>query len=156
MPDLQAGSTTVMEIDGSGSGAGTAGTDYDLIVVTSPGVLDYGGTLDLVFGNLVPFADGTVFDLFSFGSKVNFFAQVMSSGIGSYAGLNFSGSGGVWTSSAAGQTITFSESTGQLLFTNSSPTPGIPEIDPASLGSVVALVAGALGLVERRSRRRRA
>ena len=156
MPDLQAGSTTVMEIDGSGSGAGTAGTDYDLIVVTSPGVLDYGGTLDLVFGNLAPFADGTVFDLFSFGSKVNFFAQVMSSGIGSYAGLNFSGSGGVWTSSAAGQTITFSESTGQLLFANSSPTPGIPEIDPASLGSVVALVAGALGLVERRSRRPRA
>lgn len=151
--DLQAGSTTVMEINGSGSGAGTAGIDYDKIIVSDATGLGYGGTLDLEFGNTTTFANGTAFDIFGFsGGKLGALAYVLSSGSGSYSGLTFSGAGGVWTTSAAGQTLTFTESTGLLLFTSSSP---VPEIDPNGLASVLALVAGALGVVEKRNRRPR-
>jgi len=151
--ELQTGSTSLMEIVGLGGGAGLAGVDYDQILVTTSGGLGYGGTLDLRFSNSASFADGTTFDLFSFtGSDTNFFDYVISSGAGSYSGLAFTGVGGVWTTSAPGQTITFNESTGRLVFTNSS---SVPEIDPSGLASVMALVAGALGMLERRSRRPR-
>jgi hypothetical protein len=152
--DLQAGSTTLMEIIGSGSAAGTAGTDFDQILV-STGTIALGGMLDLVFGNTTAFADGTTFQLFDFsGAKSGSFASVFSSGSGSYAGLSFSGVGGVWTGAAAGQTLTFDEATGRLVFTASTPS-GVPEIDPRGLGTVLALVAGALGMAERRLRRPR-
>jgi len=152
--DLQAGSQTLMQIVGSGGAAGTAGLDYDKLLVTTAGGLDYGGTLNLGFANLQTFADGTTFDLFGFtGGKTGAFDFVLSSGAGAYAGLTFAGSGGVWTASVTGQRLTFSELTGQLVFTNS--TPGVPEIDPSGLASVLALVSGALALVERRSRRQR-
>lgn len=151
--ELQAGSTSLLEIVGLGGGAGLAGVDYDQILVTTSGGLGYGGTLDLRFSNSASFADGTTFDLFSFtGSDTNFFDYVISSGAGAYSGLSFTGVGGVWTTSAPGQTITFTESTGRLVFTNSS---SVPEIDPSGLASVMALVAGALGMLERRSRRPR-
>ncbi|MEI8316934.1 MAG: hypothetical protein WCH79_03235, partial [Planctomycetia bacterium] len=67
-------------------------------------------------------------------------------------GLTFSGVGGVWTALFGSQLLTFSELTGQLRFTlNSAP---VPEIDPNSLGSAFALLAGSLGLLERRVRSR--
>jgi autotransporter-associated beta strand protein len=152
--DLQAGSATLMEIIGSGTAAGTAGTDFDQILV-STGTIALGGMLDLVFGNTTPFADGTFFQLFDFsGAKSGSFASVLSSGSGSYAGLSFSGVGGVWTGAAAGQTLTFDEATGRLVFSASTPS-GVPEIDPRGLGTALALVAGALGMAERRLRRLR-
>jgi len=152
--DLLAGSTTLMQIIGSGNGAGSAGSDYDKVVITTAGGLHYGGTLDLDFANSVAFADGTTFDLFGFtGSTVGSFSSVASIGSGGYAGLTFSGIGGVWTAISGSQLLTFSELTGQLRFTlNSAP---VPEIDPNSLGSAFALLAGSLGLLERRVRSRK-
>lgn len=37
-----------------------------------------------------------------------------------------------------------------MMQVNATPASNVPEIDPAGLGSVVALVTGALALVERR------
>ncbi|MBU6222801.1 MAG: autotransporter-associated beta strand repeat-containing protein, partial [Planctomycetes bacterium] len=61
-----AGGTTLLDIIGSGTGAGTAGIDYDKLLVTGSGGLGYGGTLTLSFANASDFADGTTFDLFGF------------------------------------------------------------------------------------------
>lgn len=150
---LQAGSTTLMEIIGVGSAAGTAGTDYDKLAITTAGGLGYGGTLDLGFGNTATFADGTIFSLFSFsGSPTGTFSSVTSSGTGSYGGLTFGGVSGVWTALFGGQQIIFSELTGELRFENGSSP--VPEIDPSSFGSALTLLIGSLGLLERRARRR--
>lgn len=151
--DLQASSTTFMQIIGVGSTAGIAGTDYDKLAITTAGGLGYGGTLDLDFANTATFADGTIFSLFSFsGSPTGTFASVTSTGSGSYSGINFTGLGGVWTALFGGQQITFSELTGELRFQNSSSP--VPEIDPTSFGSALTLLIGSLGLLERRARRR--
>jgi autotransporter-associated beta strand protein len=151
--DLQAGSTTLMQIIGAGSAAGTVGTDYDKLAITTAGGLGYGGGLSLDFANTATFADGTTFDLFGFtGSATGDFSSVVSTGSGSYGGLNFSGLGGVWTALLGGQTLTFSELSGLLSFQNSSSP--VPEIDPSSFGSALTLLIGSLGLLERRTRRR--
>ena len=151
--DLQASSTTFMQIIGVGSTAGIAGTDYDKLAITTAGGLGYGGTLDLDFANTATFADGTIFSLFSFsGSPTGTFGSVTSTGSGSYSGINFTGLGGVWTALFGGQQITFSELTGELRFQNSSSP--VPEIDPTSFGSALTLLIGSLGLLERRARRR--
>jgi autotransporter-associated beta strand protein len=151
--DLQASSTTFMQIIGVGSTAGIAGTDYDKLAITTAGGLGYGGTLDLDFANTATFADGTIFSLFSFsGSPTGTFTSVRSSGSGSYGSLAFTGLGGVWTALFGGQQITFSELTGELRFQNSSSP--VPEIDPTSFGSALTLLIGSLGLLERRARRR--
>ena len=151
--DLQAGSTTFMQIIGVGSTAGIAGTDYDKLAITTAGGLGYGGTLDLDFANTATFADGTIFSLFSFsGSPTGTFGSVTSTGSGSYSGINFTGLGGVWTALFGGQQITFSELTGELRFQNGSSP--VPEIDPTSFGSALTLLIGSLGLLERRARRR--
>jgi autotransporter-associated beta strand protein len=122
--DLQAGSTTLMQIVGSGSGAGTAGVDYDRLVVTTSSLLSYGGTLDLSFANTLDFADGTTFDLFNFSGVPNRgFNSVVSTGSGTYSGLTFTGLGGVWTALAGSQQLTFTESTGQLSFMAAVPEP---------------------------------
>ena len=148
--DLQAGSTTLMEVIGSGSAAGTAGTNYDQVQITTPGGLTYGGTLNLEFGLGSSFANGTSFDLFAFsGSPVGHFSSVVSSGSGVYAGRTFSGAGGIWTSVAGGQQLTFSELTGRLTFALAA----VPEIDPATGSSALALVAGMLAILEQRRRR---
>jgi autotransporter-associated beta strand protein/T5SS/PEP-CTERM-associated repeat protein len=150
--DLQAGSTTLMQIIGVGSAAGVAGTDYDKIAITEASGLGYGGTLSLDFANTATFADGTTFDLFGFiPATTGTFSSVTSTGSGSYGGLNFSGLGGVWTALLGGQTLTFSELTGLLSFQNSAV---VPEIDPSSFGTALTLLIGSLGLLERRTRRR--
>jgi len=151
--DLQANSTTVMEIVGVGSAAGTAGTNYDNLTISTASALTYGGTLDLDFANTASFADGTTFSLFTFaGSPTGTFASVRSSGSGSYASLNFTGLGGVWTALLGSEKLTFSELTGLLRFETSSAP--VPEIDPSSFGSALTLLIGSLGLLERRARRR--
>ena len=145
--DLQSGGTTRLDIVGNGTTAGTAGVDFDQVLVTMAAPA-FGGLLDLAFGNTGAFADGTIFDLFDFpGSPARSFDSITSSGSGIYAGLTFLAGGGMWTASAAGQTISFNEATGILSFNSAVP---IPEIDPAGMGSVLALVIGGFGLLERR------
>ena len=149
--DLTPGSTTLMQIIGAGNLAGTAGTDYDQLVISTAGGLGYGGTLDLDFANTATFADGTTFDLFGFtGSTLGRFGSVSSTGSGSYGGLTFSGVDGVWTALFGSQQLTFSELTGQLRFTTNS---AVPEIDPATGSSALSLIAGVIALIEQRRRR---
>jgi autotransporter-associated beta strand protein len=113
---LDGPSTSLFEIDGTGRGTG-----YDGVNITSAG-LTYGGVLSLVFSNT--FADNTTFDLFNFsGSPLGSFSSVTASG--PYGSLTFTDNGsGVWTSgstSVAGQTMTFTQSTGDLVIV---PEPG--------------------------------
>jgi hypothetical protein len=146
--DLKAGSTTLMQLVGSGSGAGTAGIDYDRLVVTTSGFLSYGGTLDLSFANSLNFADGTTFDLFSFSGAPNRgFSSVVSTGSGTYSGLTFTGLSGVWTALVGSQQLTFTESTGQLSFMAAVP-------EPSTWASVLAGI-GIGGWFSRRRRYRK-
>ena len=146
--DLKAGSTTLMQLVGSGSGAGTAGIDYDRMVVTTSGFLSYGGTLDLSFANSLNFADGTTFDLFSFSGAPNRgFSSVVSSGSGTYSGLTFAGLSGVWTAIVGSQQLTFTESTGQLSFMAAVP-------EPSTWASVLTGI-GIGGWISRRRRHRK-
>ena len=150
--DLQFGSTTLMQVIGSGSAAGFAGTDYDQIRITTSGGLTYGGSLNLNFGNSsqLLFLNGTVFDLFAFtGSPIDHFSSVVSSGTGLYANLNFSRTGGIWTSTIGGQLLSFSELTGRLSISGSA----VPEIDPAMGANALSLIAGVLAMIEQRRRR---
>ncbi|MFM8494396.1 MAG: autotransporter-associated beta strand repeat-containing protein, partial [Planctomycetia bacterium] len=145
--DLQAGSTTLMEIIGSGSGAGTAGIDYDKLVVTASGGLNYGGVLNINFGNLSDFASGTTFDLFGLnGTPTSSFASILATGSGSYASASFTFDGvDVWTSQtlANSQILTFTESTGALAIT------AVPE---PSTWALAVIGAGAAGWMARRRR----
>ena len=114
---LDGPSTSLFEIDGTGRGTG-----YDGVTITQSGGLTYGGVLSLVFSNT--FADNTTFDLFNFsGSPLGSFSSVTASG--PYGSLTFTNDGfGVWTSgstSVAGQTMTFTQSTGDLVIV---PEPG--------------------------------
>ena len=156
--DLQAGSTTFMQVIGSGSAAGVAGTDYDQVRITTSGGLTYGGSLDLNFGNATTFLNGTIFDLFAFtGSSVGHFSSVVSSGTGFYAGSSFSRTGANWTSTIGNQLLTFSELSGRLSVASSGGS-GVPEIDAATGFSALSLLAGMLAILGQRleQRRRRA
>ena len=111
--------TTQIEIFG-----GVRGTDYDAIDLVNNAILDYaGGTLLLDFGSSL--AAQQTYQLFGNGSSSlqgDLFAVTIAGS--NYSGLTFTGSNGVWTSSGAspsGQTLTFTESTGQLVIV---PEPG--------------------------------
>jgi autotransporter-associated beta strand protein len=146
--DLQAGSTTFMQVIGSGAAAGVAGTDYDQIQITSSGGLTYGGILNLDFGSSPTFLNGTVFDLFAFsGASIGDFSSVFTTGTGLYAGYSLSGAGGIWTTTIGDQLISFSEPTGRLTIS------AVPEIDRAMGASTLSLVAGVLAIFEQRRRR---
>jgi hypothetical protein len=71
-------------------------------------------------------------------------AERHASGL-SYLGTKESNDGGAWSNTLPSLSIS-------LRGSSPNPTP-VPEIDPTSLGSVLALVAGSLGLLERRARR---
>jgi autotransporter-associated beta strand protein len=147
--DLQAGSTTFMEVIGSGAAAGVAGTDYDQIQITTSGGLTYGGSLNLDFRSSTTFLNGTVFDLFAFnGASIGDFSSVFTTGTGLYAGYSLSGAGGIWTTTIGDQLISFSKPTGRLTIS------AVPEIDHAMGASSLALVAGVLAMVEQRRRKR--
>jgi len=139
--------TTMMDIQGSGNQAGTAGINYDSLVVSNPGGLTYGGTLGLNFWNTQTFSDWTVFHLFDFtGTAHEDFESVTSlAAVGNvYGGLIFNGPGvsGAWTAEVGnGQSLVFYEATGNLVV--------VPE--PSTiLGAVLGI-----GLVAWRYRRQR-
>jgi fibronectin-binding autotransporter adhesin len=124
--------TTQMEIFG-----GVRGTDYDAIDLVNNAILDYaGGTLFLDFGSWL--ADQQTYQLFGNGSSSlqgDLFAVTIAGS--NYSGLTFTGSNGVWTSSGAspsGQTLTFTESTGQLVI--------VPEPGAIALTGIGVAMAG--------------
>jgi autotransporter-associated beta strand protein len=106
---LDAGSTTLMEID-----ALARGTGFDAVNVTSG--LTYGGTLQLAFSNT--FADNTTFNLFNLttGTPLGGLSSIVATG--NYGSLTFTNNAGVWSSgptSVSGQTMTFTEANGNLV-----------------------------------------
>ena len=137
---LQAGSTTLMEI----AGGGTAGTDYDTIVVTGSSGPTYGGTLAISFSSSSPFADGTRFHLFQFGgAATGDLSAITLAGSGPYAALAFSlNPDGSWysTDTAAHQYLTFSPVTGDLVV--------VPE--PSTWVAAASGIALAASLARRR------
>lgn len=70
-------------------------------------------------------------------------SQNNASGV-SYLGTKVSDNGGTWNDTLSSLSIRIYAS---------STTTAVPEIDPSSFGSALALVAGSLGLLERRARR---
>ena len=104
---LDSTSTTVMEINGT-----TAGSTYDSILISDPSGLAYSGALQFSFGSTL--ADNTTLNLFSFsGTPTGTFTTVTASG--SYGALTFTKTNGVWTAQSGTQTISFTESTGNVL-----------------------------------------
>ncbi|MGI9177151.1 MAG: beta strand repeat-containing protein, partial [Pirellulales bacterium] len=131
--DLLASSTTAMEIGGTGRGTG-----YDAIDITSLSGLSFGGLLELNFTSTFP--DNTTFDLFGFsGSPAGTFSSVTAAG--SYGSLTFVKQAGVWTAQSGTQTISFTESTGNVIV--------VPEPATAALGGSAAV---GLALWARRKR----
>lgn len=134
---LGGSSTSLFEINGT-----TRGTSYDGVTILQSSGLAYGGVLSLTFAGT--FGDNTTFDLFNFGgAATGSFSSVTASG--SYGSLTFVNDGfGVWTSgptSVAGQTMTFTQSTGDLAI--------VPE--PSTL-AMLGCVAACGGLLLRRRR----
>ena len=132
---LNASSSTTLEINGTDRGVISNG--YDALGVNTGGSIDLGGALIFEFGNLAAFANGTDFDLFSFDTtSTGDFSGVTSTGF--YAGT-WGKTGEIWSLDSGGQTLSFSEVTGNLTL-NSIPEPGT-----ALLGSI-----GLLALLRRR------
>ncbi|MCE9632153.1 MAG: autotransporter-associated beta strand repeat-containing protein [Planctomycetia bacterium] len=128
---LGGSSTSIFEIDGT-----VRGTGYDGVTITQSGGLTYGGVLSLVFSGT--FANDTTFDLFSFsGAPLGSFSSLTASG--HYGSLTFTDNGsGVWTSgstSVAGQTMTFTQATGDLVIV---PEPGALALAAAGVGLAAA------------------
>jgi hypothetical protein len=99
------------------------------------GSIDLAGALIFEFGNLSAFAANTEFDLFSFTTtSTGDFASVISTGF--YAGT-WSKTGDIWSLTDEGQTLNFSEVTGNLTV--------VPEPRAALLGGL-----GLLMLLRRR------
>ena len=132
---LAGGSTSVFEINGAGRG-----TTYDAIDVA--GLTTYGGTLSLVFGSTI--AGGTTLDLFGLGGgEVESFSAITASG--DYTGA-FVNNSGIWTLLNGGQTLTFTESSGDLLVT------GVAVPEPSAAAALAGV--GTLAFAALRRRRR--
>jgi fibronectin-binding autotransporter adhesin len=135
--DLGGSSTSLFEIDGL-----VRGTEYDGVNVSTVGGTTYGGILSLVFGNGAAFADNTTFDLFQFtGSPSGSFSSVTSSGF--YAGSWTNNNDGTFKLEQGGQTLTFSQSSGDIVV--------VPEPAALALAGIGAGVAG-WNLIRRRRR----
>jgi autotransporter-associated beta strand protein len=134
---LGGSSTSLFEINGTSRGA-----QYDGVDISSFGGPTYGGMLSLVFGNGSAFADNTIFNLFSFnGGPSGAFSTVASSGF--YTGTWTNNNDGTFKLEQGGQTLTFSQSTGDIVV--------VPE--PAAL-ALAGIGAGLVGwkLIRRRRR----
>ena len=108
-----------MEVVGSGSAAGTAGSDYDQIRITTPSSLSYGGNLVLTFISDPLFDNGTMFSLFSFTGTAGggFTTVTTAAGSSSYSGLTFGhNANGNWYTpdTSRGQYLVFDPSSGRL------------------------------------------
>ena len=105
---LGGSSTSIFEIDGT-----TRSTQYDGLNITGSSGPTYGGALSLVFGNGSAFGNTDVFNLFDFtGAAAGDFSSVTSTGF--YSG-SWSVSSGEWSLQSGGQTLTFSQSAGDLV-----------------------------------------
>jgi autotransporter-associated beta strand protein len=131
--NLNPGASTTFEINGTNRGAVTNG--YDALGVNTGGSIDLAGALNFEFSNLAAFAANTEFNLFDFTTtSTGDFDSVVSTGF--YAGT-WSKSGDVWSLTDEGQTLNFSEVTGNLVV--------VPEPRAALLGGL-----GLLALLRRR------
>ena len=111
--------------------------------LAATGNASFAGTLDLVQGGS-SLADGQTFTLFSFAASVGDFLGLSVDGTAlSSLGAN------EW---AYGSLILTEQWTGTTMGISVRNATPIPEIDPASVTSVFALVAGAISLLERRRR----
>lgn len=121
--------------------AGTRGTDYDGISVLNAGGLTYGGTMAFAFGGSA-LPDNTTFNVFSFtGSPSGSFGQVSSTGF--YAGTWTDNANGTYSLASGGQTLTFTQATGNVLV--------VPE--PATIALLGVGVAVAAAAARRRAGR---
>jgi len=109
------------------------------------GIGSFAGSLALddsqLSGGIAP---GETFELFSFASYTGGFSSLLMNG----TSLSSLGTG-VW---AYGSLILTEIWTGTTMSLSVSGT-AVPEIDPASFGSALALVLGSLGMLERKRRR---
>jgi autotransporter-associated beta strand protein len=134
---------------GSVGGVGTLSATGGFTLLGDLTIDILGGTIDLL--------DGATGTLSIAGGSVNF--NTLSAPVGnlvfakylSLTGPAFASVSGLPT----GYTLDYNYLGGnQIALVLASP-PGVPEIDPVGLGSVIAMVSGTLGLVERRRWRRR-
>jgi autotransporter-associated beta strand protein len=107
---LNAGSTTAFEI----AGITSRGGDYDAITVTTSGGLTLNGAFTIAFTNLTALDNTTDINLFSYtGGHTGDFTSLVATGFAAYAGT-WNHVGETFTWSGGGQTLTFSEITGNL------------------------------------------
>ncbi len=105
---LESGSTTAFEI----AGISTRGTDYDAITVTTGSALTLAGAFTIDFTNIIALDNTTNINLFGYtGTHSGDFSSLVSTGF--YAGT-WSRSGETLSLVSGGQTLTFSELTGNL------------------------------------------
>jgi hypothetical protein len=137
-----AGSTVLMEL------LGTAPGDYGRLDITGSAEFSGGLALDTTMlpGGL---ANGQIFELFRFGSSTGGFGSLAVNGT-SLPSL----AAGLWSYGSLLLSETWTATTMSLEVIRGSEKP-VPEIDPAGMGSVLALVFGSLGIAERRLRRGR-
>jgi autotransporter-associated beta strand protein len=130
---LTSTSTTIIEVLGA-----TRGTSYDGIDIATASGLTYGGLLSFEFGGSA-LPEGT-YDIFNFaGTSSGSFASLDSTGF--YAGTWTNNSNGSFTLVKDAQTLTFSQSTGDIIV--------VPE--PTTL-ALAAAGAAALACALRRRR----
>ena len=119
---------------------GTAADQYGRLAVS--GLATFGGTL-VLYQDTLSLTDGQAFELFDFASATGAFSALevdfnpatsLGGGVWSYGSLLLTE---IWTGTSMSLSVSAS---------------AVPEIDPASLGSVISLVIGALGLAERKRR----
>ncbi|MBU6277029.1 MAG: hypothetical protein KGQ61_10355 [Planctomycetes bacterium] len=117
--------------------------DYGHLDIT--GSADFKGSLALdTTGLSGGLANGQTFGLFTFGSSIGGFGAL------SVDGTNLpSLGGGLWSYGSFILSENWTPTTMSLSVIRNSEKP-IPEIDPAGMASVLALVTGSLGLLERR------
>lgn len=123
--------------------------------LTATGGFTLLGLLDIdINGSSISLLDASAGGL-TLGGSVNFNTLAAPTGnlvFATYQSL--AGTFGSITGLPTGYSIDYAYLGNQIALVQSGPG-GVPEIDPAGLGSIVALVAGALGMLERRRAGRR-